>query len=140
MKTNKMARDYLFRAKWCLKEAEMALSGKNYSICVRRSQEALELSVKSLLRSFAIEYPREHDVGDALIFIEEKIPDYLKREISSLRSLLTELARVRGPALYGYEREGIPASEAFSKEYASKTFGEVSRLINLCAKYLERIV
>jgi len=92
------------------------------------------------LRCFAIEYPREHDVGDALIYIGEKVPDYLKHEISSLRTLLTELARVRGPALYGYEREGIPASDAFSREYASETFGEVSRLINLCVKYLERVV
>ncbi len=26
MKTTEMVKDYLFRAKWCLKEAEMALS------------------------------------------------------------------------------------------------------------------
>ncbi|MFZ2071240.1 MAG: HEPN domain-containing protein [Halobacteriota archaeon] len=77
MKTDEMVKDYLYRAKWCLKEAEMALSGENYPMCVRRSQEALELVVKSLLRSLAIEYPREHDVGDALGYIEEKLPDYL---------------------------------------------------------------
>lgn len=41
MKTNEMVNDYFFRAKWCLKEAEMALSEKNYSMCVRRSQESL---------------------------------------------------------------------------------------------------
>ena len=135
MRTTEMVKDYLFRAKWCLKEAEMALS-ENNPMCVRRSQEALELVTKALLRSMAIEYPREHDVGDSLAYIEEKLPDYLKSEISSLKSLLTELARVRGPALYGYEREGIPASEAFSNDYASSTFEKVSKMVNLCEKYL----
>jgi len=137
MKTNEMAKDYLFRAKWCLKEAEMALSGENYPMCVRRSQEALELVTKALLRSLAIEYPREHDVGDSLTYIEKKLPNYLNSEIPSLKSFLTELARVRGPAFYGYEREGIPASEAFSNEYASSTFEKVSRIVNLCEKYLQ---
>ena len=53
-----------------------------------------------------------------------------------LRSLLTELSRVRGPAFYGYEREGIPASEAFSKEYAGDKFQNVSKIVSLCEKYL----
>ncbi|GFO96796.1 HEPN domain-containing protein [groundwater metagenome] len=140
MKTNEMVKDYLFRAKWCLKEAEMALSGKNNPMCVRRSQEALELVTKALLRSMAIEYPREHDVGDSLAYIEKNLPDYLKSEIPSLKSLLTELSRVRGPAFYGYEREAIPASEAFSSEYASDTFKRVSRVIDLCEKYLQTIL
>ncbi len=69
MKTTEMVKDYLFRAKWCLKEAEMALSEENNPMCVRRSQEALELVIKALLRSMAIEYPREHDVGDSLTFV-----------------------------------------------------------------------
>lgn len=136
MKTNEMAADYLSRAKWCLKEAEMALSGGNFPIVVRRSQEALELATKAVLRYLAIEYPREHDIGGALTFIEEKLPGYLRGEVSTARRLLTELARVRGPAFYGYEAEGLPASKAFSQEYASEVFREVSRLINLYAQFL----
>ncbi len=140
MKTSEMIKDYFFRAKWCLKEAEMALAEKNNPMCIRRSQEALELITKALLRSMAIEYPREHDVGDSLDYIEKKLPDYLKSELPSLKNLLTELARVRGPAFYGYEREGIPASEAFSDEYAGSTFKKVSRIVNLCEKYLQTMI
>jgi len=95
MKTNEMAADYLSRAKWCLKETEMAFSGSNFPIVVRRAQEALELATKAVLRYLAVEYPREHDIGDALSFIEEKLPDYLRDEVPSARRLLTELARVR---------------------------------------------
>lgn len=115
----------------------MALSEKNYSMCVRRSQESLEMAIKALLRSMAIEYPKGHDVGDSLIYIEKKLPDYLRSEVPFLRSLLTELSRVRGPAFYGYEREGIPASEAFSKEYADDKFQSVSKIVSLCEKYLK---
>ena len=97
----------------------------------------MELAVKAVLRYLAIEYPREHDVGDALSEVTEKVPDYLKSRIPEMRELLTELARVRGPAFYGYEREGIPASEAFSNEYASSTFEKVSGMVNLCDKYLQ---
>jgi HEPN domain-containing protein len=140
MKTGEMIKDYFFRAKWCLKEAEMALSEKNNPMCIRRSQEALELITKALLRYMAIEYPREHDVGDSLVYIEKKLPEYLKSEIPSLRNLLTELARVCGPAFYGYEREGIPASEVFSAEYASSTFSNVSRIVDICKKYLQPMI
>ena len=41
MKTNKMARDYLFRAKWCLKEAEMALSGEKITLCALEDPKKL---------------------------------------------------------------------------------------------------
>ena len=135
-----MVKDYFFRAKWCLKEAEMALFEKNYSMCVRRSQESLEMAIKALLRSMAIEYPKGHDVGDSLIYIEKKLPDYLRSEVPFLRSLLTELSRVRGPAFYGYEREGIPASEAFSKEYGSDIFQKVSKIVSLCEKHLKTMI
>jgi HEPN domain-containing protein len=127
-----MAKDYAERAKWCLKEAESALLGDNPAICVRRSQEALELAAKSVLRYLAVEYPREHDVSDALKEVEKKLPPYLASELQDMTYTLAELARLRGPAFYGYEREGIPASRAFGKEYAKSTFKKVKHLMKLC--------
>ena len=106
-----MAKDYAERAQWSLKEAEDALrSGKN-AICVRRSQEALELSTKAVLRRLAIEYPREHDVSEAIDTAADQLPPYLSDHVAELKTMLTELARVRGPAFYGYETEGIPAAK-----------------------------
>jgi HEPN domain-containing protein len=61
-----MARDYAERAQWSLKEAEDALRSEKRAVCVRRSQEGLELASKAVLRRIAIEYPREHDVSEAL--------------------------------------------------------------------------
>jgi len=134
-----MAADYIYRADRCLKEAEIALSESDFAGAVRRSQEALELAVKAVLRSMAVEYPHEHDVGEALDIIQDRLPSPLRSEVAKLRGLLTELSRVRGPAFYGYEREGIPASKAFSKEYAHSTHSEVKRLVQECSTFINSL-
>ena len=130
-----MAEDYAQRAKWSLKEAEDALSGGNNPICVRRSQEALELGAKAVLRRLSIEYPREHDVSEALEAAAGRLPPYLRARAEELKRMLIELARVRGPAFYGYEAEGIPASQAFTKEYATEALRKVRPLVKLCVRF-----
>jgi hypothetical protein len=132
MKNLEMAKDYLSRAKYCLKESEEPPKNENYPICVRRTQESLEPASKSLLRFFGIEHPKEHDVGDTLDIIRDKLPENIAKRIEDFKSLLTELAKVRGPALYGYEREGIPALKAFGKAYAEEKIKNVRELILLC--------
>jgi HEPN domain-containing protein len=130
-----MAQDYADRAKWSLKEAEQALSGGNNAICVRRAQEALELAAKAVLRRLAIEYPREHDVSEALEVAAERFPDYLRTRVEEIKAMLVELARVRGPAFYGYEAEEIPASQAFTPEYANETMEKTRPLVDLCVRF-----
>lgn len=134
-----MARDYHRRAKRCLKEAELSLHEGDPPMTIRRSQEALELATKAVLRYLAVEYPREHDVSDALTEIENKLPPYLKDSLPELKRLLTELAELRGPAFYGYEREGIPASKAFSHERAETIFQKVKKLVEACSAFLSEI-
>jgi HEPN domain-containing protein len=136
MKNIEMAKDYLSRAKYCLREAEEAMKDRNYPICIRRTQESLELASKSLLRYFGIEYPKEHDVGDALNLIKDRLPENIAKKVQDFQSLLTELAKVRGPALYGYEREGIPASKAFGKEYAEGKLNSVKELVLLYIDFI----
>jgi len=139
LKSLEMAADYIYRADRCLREAEIALSESDFAGVVRRSQEALELAVKAALRSIGVEYPHEHDVGEALDIVQDRLPSSLRSEVSKLRELLTELSRVRGPAFYGYEREGIPASKAFSKEYAQRTYSEVRRLVQECSTFINSL-
>ena len=62
-----MVKDYLYKAKRCLKEADLALQDRDVPGIIRRSQEALELAVKALLRALGIEYPRVHDISDVLL-------------------------------------------------------------------------
>ena len=130
-----MARDYAERAHWSLKEAEHALRSRKNTVCVRRLQEALELASKALLRRIAIEYPREHDVGEALDSAAQRLPDYLKSKLDELKAMLRQLAGVRGPAFYGYEAEGIPASEAFTREYATDILEKTRPLVDVCVRF-----
>jgi HEPN domain-containing protein len=136
MKNIEMARDYAEKAEWRLNEARFALEKGNYSMCVRNSQEALEMAAKATLRYLAVEYPKEHDVGEALVSQGEKLPPYLREKLPDLQRLLGELASVRGPAMYGYEREGIPSSKAFGEKYAREIFSKVEEAVGLCMKFL----
>jgi HEPN domain-containing protein len=131
-----MAEDYIERAKRYIREAERAFIERDFPTTVRRSQEALELGVKAVLRYLAIEYPREHDAGDALHELRNKVPAYLEREIPTFAELLSELARARGPAMYGYEREGIPVGKAFGENYAEEKLTEVIELLALCSRLI----
>ena len=95
----------------------------------------MELAVKAVLRRLAIEYPREHDVSEAIETVAERLPDYLRARIEEIKTMLVELVRVRGPALYGYEVEGIPASQAFTRKYAAETFAKTRPLVESCARF-----
>jgi HEPN domain-containing protein len=131
-----MAKDYLFRAERCLKEAFLAIKDEDAAGAIRRSQEALELAVKALLRLMGIEYPKIHDVGDVLIENADKLPEELKENIKELADLTSELASIRGPAFYGYEIEGVPASKAFKKEYAEETYKKVEAYIKVIYSFM----
>jgi hypothetical protein len=130
-----MAEDYARRAKRYLSEAESALLDGDGATCVRRSQEALELAAKAALRRLGIEYPREHDVSEAMDATAVRLPEYLRSRLEEVKALLVELAGVRGPAFYGYEAEGIPASQAFTSEYATETLSRTRPLVDLCVKF-----
>jgi len=47
-----------------IKYAEISLNeDKDFAYCVRASQEAVELSIKAILRLIGVEYPKTHDPG-----------------------------------------------------------------------------
>ena len=91
----------------------------------------MELSAKGALRRLAVEYPREHDVSEANEAVADQLPDNIRERVGEIKALSAELARIRGPALYGYEAEGVPASEAFTKDYATETLERTRPIANL---------
>ncbi|MGQ9782339.1 MAG: HEPN domain-containing protein [Nitrososphaeria archaeon] len=129
MRNREMAIDYMERALRCLEEAELAFSKEDYAGTVRRSQESLELAVKSILRFSGIEYPREHDVSLILGAERDRLPSCITNHLEEITQLSSELASLRGPAMYGYEREGIPARKAFKREYALEILINVKKFV-----------
>lgn len=132
-----MAEDYIKRATTFLKEAELAFQDEDFATSVRRSQECVELSLKAVLRLFAIEYPREHDVSPALALIENKeTPTWFKELIPSFIEISKELGKKRGPAIYGYESELKPASEIFGRGDAEKAINSAKLVYSNCKKVI----
>ena len=104
MRTKRMAESYIGIARDCLDQARMSFERGNYPLSVRRAQECVELSLKAVLRSIAVEYPREHDVSRALETVKEKFPDWFSCKIPEFM-ISRDLSKKRGPAMYGYEAE-----------------------------------
>jgi HEPN domain-containing protein len=62
LKLLKIAKSYLRQAEARLKDFGRAFSDHNYPYAVRLSQDYVELSLKAVLKSVGIEYPKIHDV------------------------------------------------------------------------------
>jgi len=134
-----MALDYIKRAKWCLEEAERALSAENYPMAVRRSQECVQMSLKAVLRAYGVEYPRRHDVGDALEAITDRVPTWFADRVAWLKEVSRDLAEKRGPAMYGYEAELVPPSELFDAADAQEAVSAAKEVLTLCSRLLEEL-
>ncbi len=134
-----MAIDYIKRAKRCFKESKSAFEDGDYPITIRRAQECVELSLKSVLRSIAIEYPREHDVSASLEIVKEKFPDWFSFKIPEFIQISKDLAKKRGPALYGYEAQLKPASDIFSKNDAEEALMSADKVFDACSRLISEI-
>lgn len=132
MNNHSMAREYMEWMSTCLDEARDAFSRKRYAVVVRRSQEALELGIKAVLRYMAVEFPREHDVSDAIDLILDRVPQSARETLVSAKPLLRELAKKRGPAMYGLEAAGVPPSRLFTEEDASRILHSVETVTFCC--------
>jgi len=139
LNTEAMARGYLDDAEYSLYEAEEALAKKMYHRTVRRAQESVELSLKAVLRLLGMEYPREHDVSDALVEIAHirELPDWFRFELETISIASKRLAGERGPAFYGDENAFIPPRELYSKEDAEKAIDSARKIHELSKKLFQ---
>ena len=140
MRTDELALDYLSRAEMTLEEAKNAIKNEVYSLAIRRSQETVEFSLKAALRYLAIEYPRDHDVGDILLRVKEtrQLPIWFEERIEFMASVSSDLARKRGPAFYGDERTLTPAYQLFTKEEGLRAPREAEELFKICKRLIKQ--
>jgi len=98
--------DHLFnKAGTVITEARNRLEAFDYDLAVRRSQESLELFLKSLFRFLQRPYPATHDLKKELYTLVEALKDYPleKRQIARLVLAGSVLNLWRSPAFYGDE-------------------------------------
>ncbi len=136
MKNVSIAKQGISRAARWLQSAERAMEDERWDDVVYSSQMAVEHSAKAVLISLGIDFPKEHDVSDALLQIQEisHLPQWFREELSSIADIVAELAEQRGLAGYGFE-EGIEVT--YFKEYAPEALEEAKRVHTLCKKFIE---
>ena len=99
------AEPLLEEAKWILKEARRAFKQQAWNLTMRRAQEVVELVLKATLLAMSVDYPKAHDVGEALgrVLKAKEIP-VREKTIRELKEISRKLAAERAPAFY-YESE-----------------------------------
>ncbi|MBI4677288.1 MAG: HEPN domain-containing protein [Elusimicrobia bacterium] len=89
-----------------------ALQDRDWNMCVRRSQEVVELALKASLRLLGTDYPKKHDVAplfaDLAVRKELGIPP---EALERLKQASAWLAEMRGLAFY--------MEKAFSQQEAA---------------------
>ena len=137
MNSEAMAGDLIARSGHCLRETRAAYDESDYALCVRRAQETIELAIKGLLRLAGIEFPREHDVSNALLDSAGRFPEPWREALPELARRMQEITPKRGPAMYGLESQGIPASEAFDENDGRGALADAEFAYSRCAAYFE---
>jgi len=115
MSNVEMAKSYVRQAVYRLSIAERALEDGNYPFVIRMCQEAVELSLKTMLRLLGVEYSHEHDVGFMFKRLAERLPQWLIDEVDKLVSISRRLTRERGVAMCGNEESGVPPEELYTR-------------------------
>ncbi len=98
----------------------------------------VELSSKAALMAFGIDFPREHDVSAVFkqLAARRTLPDWFLSALDELAENISELAKLRGLAGYGYE-SGIDAE--YFKDYAPEAYRRAEEHCSACAKLLKEL-
>jgi len=119
-----LARDHLRRAQARLLALDVLFEAESWADVVRESQEAVELTLKGLLRWIGVEPPRVHDVSPVLEAERDRLPPALLAELATLTGASRRLRRDRELAFYGaddltpsgfYGREDAEAARAAAR-------------------------
>lgn len=111
------------QAKQYLEDLDRAFERGSWNTVMRRSQEVVELSLKSVLKLMGIEYPKDHDV--ARVFsraCNEKGVGVKSEDLVEIEEISAELTRHRAPAFY--------FDETYSKEQARAAMGQAKKVFN----------
>ncbi len=135
----KFAVSYLSEAETRLETAGRAVKTRRYPYALRQSQEAVELSLKAALRLKGVEYPKQHDVSDALSRFSDIFPEWFAELIPKLNQISRSLAEKREASMYGIDDAGISPDEFVSKKDAEKALTDARFVYKYCESLFKRL-
>ena len=130
MQNKSLALDYIRRSVKRLKALETLYQEEAWPDVVRESQEVVELSLKSLLRYYNIEFPRVHDVSGILESEKTRFPTEVRGHLTRMIKISKSLRRDRELAFYG--SEDLTPSEFYHAEDSKEAFDGARRVYDLC--------
>ena len=131
MKNRGLAEDYIQRAGHRLAAIEVLFERESWADVVRESQEAVELALKSLLRTSGIEVPRVHDVSQVLQDQRERLPESVRAHIDRMARISKRLRRDRELAFYG--SEDLTPSDFYQQSDAAEARDQAAWVIHAVA-------
>lgn len=116
-------------------EAQDSLAKGHYHRTVRKSQEAVELALKGLLRFIGIEYPKSHKVGTVLL--ESSLKEGVSYDdLKKAAEISDELARERELSFYGTESDS--AEDLFTEDDAKESLEMLSFIMDFVNKLIKK--
>jgi HEPN domain-containing protein len=139
LRSLRVARSYLRQAEARLEDAEDALGEENHPYAVRLSQECVELSLKAVLKSVGIEYPKVHEVSYVLEEIGNRFPGWFRAEIGYMADSSKLLFKKREPSLYGDEEALLPPNMVMSEDDARDATQRAKKTYKLCERLVKEL-
>ena len=137
LSTKDLAKAALERSRRWLQGAKRALEDKRWDDVVYASQMAVEQCSKAVLIAFGIDYPKEHDVSPVFRKLaEKKLPQWFLSMLEELSENISELAKLRGLAGYGFE---VGVGAEYFRDYAPEALSKASKQVDACAKLLKEL-
>lgn len=136
MTSDRIARDYLKRARLRRRALDTLLQGEGFADVVREAHEVAELVLKGALRFVGVDPPKRHDVRGTVVREIARFPEAWRAELARLADQASALAAERGHAFYGDETALVGASELFGAGEAQKALALVDGLLAFYAVLL----
>ena len=104
----------------------------SWNIVVRRAQEAVELSLKGLLKVMGVEYPKTHDVGGVFGRVcADMNLEVDPEELAQLKRISSDLAEARAPAFY--------MERAYSKHDADRAKADAQKVLDFAKLLIKKL-
>ncbi len=132
---DKLAEDYLKRAKIRLEALKFLYEKNDYPDVVREAQEVVELALKALLREIGVEVPKIHDVGKVLIKYKNLLPSVVEQNAEKIAAISKRLRKERELSFYGAE-DFIPLEE-YTAEDALQAIEDAEFVVKTISKVFE---
>ncbi len=138
MSTLDIARLAVERAGRWLESARRALSDSRWDDAVYSAQMCSEHAAKGVLISLGIEFPKQHDVSDVFVTLEDRkdVPSAFRKRVEEISKKLANLAAERALAGYGFE-EGVGVE--YFEDIAPGAVKDAEFVMESCKAFLSRV-